>query len=152
MMKNLNNWERVWLVFTAALAVWCLLYLPARAFNQSARASDGYRAGMQADFSSGNCDAYINGPLEKLTEPSYFAEGGTCWYIFKTRTTYKIESTPFTQSDARNHALWEQFKSISGVLFTGLLVLIACSGLLYLAGAAVAQIRRSLVRNPRGRR
>ena len=143
-VKYLNGWQRIWLVFTIALSLWCLLYMPVKSYVYSARADAGYRKNIQADFDSGNCDAYINGALAQLTEPPYFEDGGTCWFIFKTRTTYKIEKIPFTKNDAENHELWERFKSIGGVFFTGLLVLLGCSGLLYLVGLAVARIRKGL--------
>jgi len=142
-MKNLNGWQRIWILITVALAAWFVVLWPIKSMNEAAAANTGYQQVLMADFDSGKCQQYIYGSLESLVEPPYGdGNGGTCWHIYTTRTIDKISTVPFTKEAAVNHDRIERWSTYGGILGIGAGIVALASGALYIVGMSIRWVRR----------
>jgi hypothetical protein len=153
MLKNLNGWQRIWLVFTIISALWWLVFWPIKTFNESERANEGYQAALGTDFASGKCQTFITSRLDALVEPPFGnGGGGTCWHIYTTRTIHKIDAVPFTKEVSDKMASRERLISIFEILGWGLILTLSASGFLYLAGFIVGWVRGGFKRTDKRNR
>ena len=81
-VHRLNGWRRLWLVATAAVAIWFVVVWPVQVLKDMEVSRYSYDRDIEIEFASGQCRAYQTGPLTKLPDPS-FSEG--CWHIYTSR-------------------------------------------------------------------
>ena len=121
-LQRLNGWRRIWLVATAAVAVWFVVVWPLQAFKYDP-SEDHYRRAIEKDFASGQCLTYQTAPIESLREPAFSDEGGSCWYIYTSRNSpdsgRKFEaskSVPYTlEVYDRDHSAWVRRNYLGGL-------------------------------------
>lgn len=140
MKQALNGWQRMWVVVTVVAGLWCLILYPLRHYTTTG--NDRYSTSMRADYESGKCQAYIAQPLRDLVEPPYESAGGTCWFIYTTRSINEIDEVPFTLARAQRHEQSESLKRLGEGFIVGLIGFLLISGGLYGSGWVVRWVRR----------
>ena len=75
-LQRLNGWRRLWLVATAAVAVWFVVVWPLQALKGASERE------TEKEFESGQCRIYQTEPLEKLREPD---ANDACEHIYADR-------------------------------------------------------------------
>ena len=139
-MSGLSGWQRMWIALTATAVLVYGIFFPIRHTNENY--SHSYAQSEMADYDSGNCRQFIESPLSSLVEPEYSSEGGTCWFIYTSRTTLQINEVPFTKEKAierRSNTYWKNLAE--GILLMTMIVLVS-SCLVYGVGLTIAWIRR----------
>ena len=103
-LQRLNGWRRLWLVATAALAIWFVVVWPLEALKDWQLGRYDYDRGIEKEFESGQCQTYQTAPLESLREHGY---SGGCWHIYLSR---KYDDTvPYTfEAYKRNNSAWDR--------------------------------------------
>ena len=145
-LQRLNGWRRLWLVATAAAALWFVVVWPLEALKYD-RLQYDYRRAIEKDFASGQCQTYQTAPLENLREPAFSDEGGSCWHIYTARKSpdsgrksEDSKSVPYTlEVYDRDHSAWVRRNYLIG-LSIGVAGTAIASGLVYFLGWLVGWI------------
>ena len=122
-LQRLNGWRRLWLVATAAVAVWFVVVFPLQALKDPGLSVYDYRRAIEKDFASGQCQTYQTAPLETLREPAFSDEGVSCWHIYTARKSpdsgrksEDSKSVPYTLEAYDNwHAAWVRRNYLIGL-------------------------------------
>ena len=134
-LQRLNGWRRLWLVATAALAIWFVVVWPLQSLKDWQLERHDYDRAIEKEFESGQCQTYQTAPLESLREHGY-SEG--CWHIYLSR---KYDDTvPYTfEAYKRNNSAWdrEQYLFALGMGVAGTAI---ASGLVYFLGWLVGWV------------
>jgi hypothetical protein len=133
-LQRLNGWRRLWLVATAALALWFVVLWPLQALND---ARDPYERETEKAFESGQCWTYQTEPLEKLREPGVSDE---CWYVYESRKYDNVSELPYTLKAYKNHQSASARKQYLIALGAGVAGTAIVSGLVYFLGWLVGWI------------
>jgi hypothetical protein len=138
-LQRLNGWRRLWLVATAALAIWFVVLWPWKSIMDSINLgeSGGFPASIREEFGSGRCRTYQTEPLEKLVEPAY---GADCYHIYSSRKSdsvyMKDNTVPYTLDVyERNKSAWyrARYFEMLGIGAAGTAI---ASGLVYFLGCS----------------
>ena len=143
-LQGLNGWRRLWLVATAAAAVWFVVVWPLQALKDPGLAEYDYRRAIEKDFASGQCQTYQTAPVENLREPAFSDKGGSCWHIYTARTSpesgRKYDVVPYTlKTYDSDHSAWVRRNYLGG-LGIGVAGTAIASGLVYFLGWLVGWI------------
>ena len=130
-MQRLNGWRRLWLVATAAVAVWFVVVWPLQALKGASERE------TEKEFESGQCWIYQTEPLEKLREPG-LSDG--CWYIYESRKYDNVSELPYTLEAYKKHQFASDRKQYLIALSIGLAGTAIASGLVYFLGWLVGWI------------
>ena len=134
LQRLIERW-RLWLVATAALAIWFVVVWPLQSLKDWQLERHDYDRAIEKEFESGQCQNYQTAPLESLREHGY-REG--CWHIYLSR---KYDDTvPYTfEAYKRNSSAWDReqylFALVMGVAGTAI-----ASGLMYFLGWLVGWV------------
>jgi hypothetical protein len=131
-LQRLNGWRRLWLVATAALALWFVVLWPLQALNDYT-----YQRETEKAFESGQCWTYQTEPLEKLREPGL---NDGCWYIYESRKYDKDIVLPYTLEAYKNHQSALHRRDYLIALGAGVAGTAIASGLVYFLGWLVGWI------------
>jgi hypothetical protein len=135
-LQRLNGWRRLWLVATAAVAVWFVVLWPLKSLQFNVSEYD-YERAIEKEFKSGQCQTYQTAPLEKLVEPRY---GEGCYHIYTSRKYDNTNTVPYTleaykSNESAEHRNWYLMALGVGVAGTAI-----GSGLVYFLGWLVGWI------------
>ncbi|MBR1143681.1 hypothetical protein [Bradyrhizobium sp. AUGA SZCCT0431] len=134
-LTRLNGWRRLWLVATAALAIWFVVLWPVQALKDQETGRNSYDRAIEQDFASGQCRTYQTGPLERLPEPG-FNDG--CWHIYTSR---KYDAAvPYTLEAYRNNNSAKAREHYLTALGMGVAGTAIVSGLVYFFGWLIGWI------------
>jgi hypothetical protein len=140
-LSKLNGWQRIWFVLTALGTVFFIVIYPLKISGEARSSSFSYRMSINSDFSNPSCTSYTNDPLNKLVEPPFRENGGSCWHIFTYRRYHEKDIIlPFTkiQYDKLEDAEW--WKTFFTVMAIGAVSFWAFSALIYGSGKIVGWI------------
>ena len=134
-VHRLNGWRRLWLVATAAVAIWFVVVWPVQVLKDMEVSRYSYDRDIETEFASGQCRAYQAGPLTKLREPG-FSEG--CWHIYTSR---KYDGTiPYTLEAYKSSNSAKSREQYLYALAMGAVGAAIVSGLVYFFGWLVGWI------------
>jgi hypothetical protein len=137
-LQRLNGWRRLWLVATAAIAVWFVVVWPLQAFKYESLRRDYDRA-IEKEFGSGQCLTYQTAPLETLRKPDYSDDEG-CWHIYTSRKSEDSKSVPYTLEVYKSdQSAYDRRNYLIGLSIGGAVTAIA-SGLVYFLGWLVGWV------------
>jgi hypothetical protein len=136
-LQRLNGWRRLWLVATAAVAVWFVVVWPLQALKYDPLHYD-YRRSIEKEFASGQCRTYQTAPIETLREPDYTDSG--CWHIYTSRKSENVPDVPYTLEAYDSwHSAWVRRNYLIGLSIGADGTAIA-SGLVYFLGWLVGWV------------
>ena len=103
LLHRLNGWRRLWLVATAAAALWFVVLWPLTV-RKDHYVTSGYSRDIEKEFASGQCQAYQTAPFDRLKEPKY---SEACWHIYTSRQS--DSTVPYTlEAYNSNRAAWHR--------------------------------------------
>ena len=101
--------------------------------GKAKQGNTNYRWSIDKDFNNPACIPYMNKPMSALSEPTWTADGGTCWHIFthrKYEDDIKLPLTKESYEDSESLRYWQIFFLNLGIY--SLLVTVAF-GLIFIA-------------------
>jgi hypothetical protein len=138
-LQRLNGWRRLWLVGTAAVAVWFVVVWPLQLLRDWRVGRVHYNLAIGDDFNSGQCSTYQTAPFEKLREPDSLKDGG-CWHIYTSRKYDSTNTVPYTLEVYTSHNSAEDRQQYLIGLGIGAAGTAIVSGLVYFLGWLVGWI------------
>jgi hypothetical protein len=69
LLHRLNGWHRLWLVASAAVAIWFVVVGPLRTVIDPRSINLAYHRYLKEEFESGRCQAFQTAKLEALRPP-----------------------------------------------------------------------------------
>ena len=128
-LQRLIGWRRLWLVATAALAIWFVVVWPLQSLKDWQLERYDYDRAIEKEFESGQCQTYQMAPLEQLRAPG---DSESCWHIYLSR---KYDNTvPYTLEAYRTKNSASDRDEYLAALGTGAVGTAMASGLVYFLG------------------
>jgi hypothetical protein len=136
-LQRLNGWRRLWLVATAAAALWFVVVWPLLSLRDVQSGEYDYRREIEKEFASGQCRIYQTEPFEKLREPGL---NDGCWYIYEDRKYDKDIVLPYTLEAYKSKKSAYDREQYLIALSVGVAGTAIASGLVYFLGWLVGWI------------
>jgi len=136
-LQRLNGWRRLWLVATAAVAVWFVVVWPLLVLNDYQAGKYDYSRETEKEFESGQCRTYQTEPLEKLREPD---ANDACEHIYADRKYDKDIVLPYTLEAYKSKKSAYDREQYLIALSIGVAGTAIASGLVYFLGWLVGWI------------
>ena len=90
-LQRLIGWRRLWLVATAALAIWFVVMWPLQSLKDWQLGEYSFDRAIEKEFASRRCQTYQMAPFEQLQDPR---DGEGCWHIYTSRKYH--DTVPYT--------------------------------------------------------
>lgn len=140
-LRNLNGWQRLWLVVTGAAFIYALGWGFVRG---SSGGGEEVREEVIAAFADSRCGPIVKMPAQSKLSPEPEGES-PCWKLYLYRSIYENASTTakgYVQDIETRRRDW-----MLGALGIALVIWLVGVAFLYVVGFVVAWVRRGFVRS-----
>lgn len=151
-LRNLNGWQRLWLIASVCIFVFYVLIWPLSSTQNQRWQEREYHSNVMREITSGKCDAYMNNRLETLIEPKhpYANHLSTpeinCYHLYNKRRFGK-PNTALTAKIVQDMYNERRLTVLSWAFGLGLAIAAALSAALYFVGAVAAWVIRGFARS-----